>query len=135
MADNLLLYVAVYGDLSDALDDLVTLAQVHEDGFVGKIDAAVIDNENGQPHIVKRLDRPRLRVIPEQFGSGTLPRHELIDAAGELTSDQVGLIVVGEPTLENGFDKAVTKADRVIKRSLDATTDEVASELQESLKS
>jgi len=135
MADNLVLYTAVYSDLSDALDDLVALAQVHEDGFIGKIDAAVIDKENGEPHIAKRLDRPRLQVIPEEFGSGPLPRQELKDAARELASDQVCLIVVGEPTLENGFDKTVTKADKVIKHSLDATTDEVASELHEALES
>ena len=102
---------------------------------MGKYDAAVIDKENGKPHIVKRMDRPHIRVIPEVFGSGTLPRQELKDAANELTSDQAGLIVAGEPTLEKGFDKAVTNADKVIKRSLDATTDEVASELQEALSS
>jgi hypothetical protein len=27
------------------------------------------------------MDRPRIRVIPEAFGSGTLPRKELKDAA------------------------------------------------------
>ena len=43
--------------------------------------------------------------------------------------------MVGEPTLEKGFSKAVTKADKVVKRSLDASTDEIASELQEALKS
>ena len=135
MADNLALYTAVYDDVNDALDDLESLEQMHEDGIVGKYDAAVIDKENGKPHIVKRMDRPRIRVIPEQFGSGTLPRKELKDAASELTSDEAGLIVVGEPTLEKAFEKAVTNADKVIKRSLDATTDEVASELQEALAS
>ena len=135
MADNLVLYTAVYDDVNDALDDLESLEQMHEDAIVGKYDAAVIDKENGKPHIVKRMDRPRIRVIPEEFGSGTLPRKELKDAASELTSDEAGLIVVGEPTLDKAFEKAVTNADKVIKRSLDATTDEVASELQEALAS
>ena len=135
MADNLVVYTAVYSDVSDALDDLDALEQMHEDAMIGKYDAAVIAKENGKPHIVKRMDRPHIRVIPEVFGSGTLPRQELKDAANELTSDQAGLIVAGEPTLEKGFDKAVTNADKVIKRSLDATTDEVASELQEALSS
>ena len=135
MADKMVLYTAVYNNASDALDDLSALEQMHEDAFVGKYDAAVIDNENGKPRVVKRMDRPRIRIIPEEFGAGTLPRRELKDAAGELTSDQAALIVAGEPTLEKGFDKAVTNADKVIKRTLDATTDEVASELQEALKS
>jgi len=81
------------------------------------------------------MDRPRIRVIPEAFGSGSLPRKELEAAAKELTSGQAGLIVVGEPTLEKGFDSAVTRADKAVKRSLDATTDEIASELQEALSS
>jgi hypothetical protein len=64
-----------------------------------------------------------------------LSRKELKEAAAELSGSQAALIVAGEPTLEKGFDQAVTKADKVVKRSLDATTDEVASELQEAVKS
>jgi uncharacterized membrane protein len=134
MAENVL-YTAVYGRVQDALDDLEAIEQLHEDELIGKFDAAVIDKEDGKPHIAKRVDRPRVRVIPEVFGGGALPRKELHDAASELTSDQAGLIVVGEPTLEKGFDKAVTRADKIVKRSLDASTDELANELQEALKS
>jgi uncharacterized membrane protein len=134
MAENVL-YTAVYGKVQDALDDLEAIEQLHEDELIGKFDAAVIDKEDGKPHIAKRVDRPRVRVIPEVFGGGALPRKELHDAASELTSDQAGLIVVGEPTLEKGFDKAVTRADKIVKRSLDASTDELANELQEALKS
>ena len=53
--------------------------------LAGKFDAAVIDQEDGKPHIAKRLDRPRIREIAEAFGGGALPRKELQDAAGELT--------------------------------------------------
>src|SRR5271157_240328 len=97
---ELALYTAVYEDVAAALDDLDDLEQLHKDEIVGKYDAAVIDQENGKPHIVKRMDRPRIRVIPEALGGGTLPRKELKEAATELTSTQAGLIVVGEPTLE-----------------------------------
>jgi hypothetical protein len=68
--------------------------------MIGSYDAAVIDKENGKPHIVKRMDRPHTRVIPELFGGGTLPRKELHDAAEQLTANQAGLIAVGEPTIE-----------------------------------
>ncbi len=129
--DSMVLYTAVYDDVSDALADLDALEQLHDDEIVGKFDAAVIDEENGKARIVKRLDRPRIRAIPEAFGSGTLPRKELKDAAAELSGAEAALIVAGEPTLQKGFDKAVTKAAKVVKRSLDATTDEVASELQQ----
>ena len=134
MAENMVLYTAVYENVTAALDDLDALEQLHEDELIGKYDAAVIDKENGKPHIAKRVDRPRIRAIPEMFGGGTLPRKELKEAAQELTSEQAGLIVVGEPTLEKGFDKAITRTARIVKRSVDATTDELVSELQEALK-
>src|SRR5271169_4754317 len=44
------------------------------DEMIGQYDAAVIDKENAKPHVVKRMDRPHVRVIPEWFGGGTLPR-------------------------------------------------------------
>ncbi len=133
--DNMVLYTALYDSVDEALDDLDAIDQLHEDAIIGKFDAAVVDRENDKPHIVKRMDRPRVRIIPEALGSGTLSRKELKEAAAELSGSQAALIVAGEPTLAKGFDQAVTRADKVIKRSLDATTDEVASELQEAAKS
>lgn len=131
---NLLLYTAEYNDVTTALDDLHAIEQLHKDELIGSYDAAVIDKENGKPHIVKRMDRPRIRVIPEAFGGGQLPRKELKDAAQELTAKQAGLIVVGEPTIDKALEKAVTGAAKVVKHSVDATTDQIASELQEALK-
>ncbi len=137
MADKnpLLLYTAAYETVTAALADLDAIEQLHKDELIGKYDAAVIDKENGKPHIVKRMDRSRMRVIPEWFGGGALPRKELHDAAEELTANQAGLIAVGEPTIEKGLDKAFAGAAKVVKRSVDATTAEITSELQEALKS
>jgi len=134
MAD-MALYTAVYESVPPALADLDAIEELHKDEMIGKFDAAVIDQEEGKPHIVKRVDRPRMRVIPELFGGGALPRKELKEAAMELTSEEAGLIMIGEPTIEKGFDKAVKGAAKVVKRSLDATSDEIASELKEALKS
>jgi hypothetical protein len=131
---NMALYTAVYDGVSPALEDLGAIEELHKQSIIGKYDAAVIDQEEGKPHIVKRMDRPHIRVIPEMFGGGTLPRKELKEAAQELTSDQAGLVVVGEPTIEKGFDQAVTRANKVIKRTLDATSDEISDELKEALK-
>jgi hypothetical protein len=102
---------------------------------IGQYDAAVVDKEDGKPHVVKRMDRPHIRVIPEWFGGGSLPRKELHEAAEQLTATQAGLIAVGEPTIEKGLDKALAKAARVVKRTVEATADEITSELQEALKS
>jgi hypothetical protein len=61
---------------------------------IGQYDAAVIDKKDGKPHVVKRMDRPHIRVIPGWFGGGTLPRKELHEAAEQLTVNQAGLKTV-----------------------------------------
>jgi len=136
MADNksMVLYAASYESASAALTALGDIEQLHKDEMIGKYDAAVIDKENGKPHIVKRMDRPGIRVIPEWFGGGTLPRKELHEAAEALTANAAGLVVVGEPTIEKALDKALTGAAKVVKHEVNATTDEIAGELQEALK-
>ena len=131
----MMLYAASYDSVSAALADLGAIEQLHKDELIGSYDAAVIDNEDGKPRIVKRMDRPRIRVIPEVFGGGTLPRKELKDAAAELTANQAGLVAAGEPTIVKAVDNALTGAANVVKQTVDATTDEIASELQEALKS
>jgi uncharacterized membrane protein len=137
MPDNnqMLLYAAAYETVDAARADMDAVEQLHKDKLIGKFDAAVIDQQDGKPHIVKRMDRSRMRAIPEMFGGGTLPRKELKEAAEALTGNQAGLIVVGEPTIEKGLEQALTGAAKVVKRSVDATTDEISSELQEALKS
>ena len=131
---TLVVYAAAYDTVEAALADLDSIEQLHKDEMIGQYDAAVIDQENGKPHVVKRMDRPYVRVIPEWFGGGTLPRKELHEAAEQLTANQAGLIAVGEPTIEKGVDQALTKATKVVKRTVEATTDEITSELQEALK-
>ena len=127
-------YAAAYESVSAAMADLDAIERLHEDQVIGSFDAAVIDKENGKPHVAKRMDRPRIHIIPEWFGGGTLPRKELHEAAEELTTDQAGLLAVGEPTIEKALDKALTGAAKVVKRTVDATTDEITSELEEALK-
>jgi hypothetical protein len=132
--DRLVVYAAAYGSVTAATDDLQSIEQLHKDEVIGAYDAAVIDKENGKPHIVKRADRPRFRVIPEWFGGGTLPRKELHDVAETLTADQAGLIVVAEPTMEKALDNALNHAAKAAKYQVNATIDEISSELQEALK-
>jgi uncharacterized membrane protein len=139
MTDNdkkpMLVYAATYDSVSAAEKDLDAIEQLHKDKVIGEFDAAVIDKKDGKPHVAKRMDRPPIRVIPEWFGGGTLPRKELHEAAQELTGSEAGLVAVGEPTIEKALDKALTNADKVVKRTVSATTDEITSELQEALKS
>ena len=65
--------------------------------------------------------RERVRVIPEWFEGGALPRQELHEAAEQLTADQAGLPVVSSEPV-------------IVKHKVDATIDQITSELQESLK-
>jgi hypothetical protein len=134
-SNNTALYVAVYESVDSAKADMDDIEQLHEEDLVGKFDAAVVDNENGKPHIVKRMDRPRIRVIPEELGFGPLSRKELKEAAAELSGNEAALIMIGEPTLEKAFDKAVTRAAKTVKNTVDATTDELAAELKGAVKS
>jgi hypothetical protein len=127
------LYTAVYDDIDAALADLAAFEQLHKAKMIGKYDAAVVDRKDGEPHIVKRVDRPAVRVIPEWLGSGTLARRELHDAARALDAGEAALLVVGEATLAKGFERAVTRAAKTAKRELNATTDELAKDLTEAI--
>ena len=133
--DRLVVHVAAFSTVADAEQALATIEQLYKDGAAGTLDAAVIDKENGKPHVVKRMDLPRIRVIPEWFGGGALPRKEIREAAKQLTADQAGLLVVSsEPAVEKAVDKALSGAGQVAKHKVDATIDQITSELQEALK-
>ena len=67
MADNSVLYTAIYTDLEDAKFDLEALQQLHKDQMIGKFDAAIIDKEEGKPRIVKRVDHRSART-PRWWG-------------------------------------------------------------------
>ena len=126
-SDDAVLYTAVYQDVDAALADMSAFEKLRKADMVGHYDAAVIDKEDGKPHIVKRADSPAYRVIPEWLGGGTLSRDELHEAAGALDSDEAALIVVGEPTLEKGFTKAVTRATKTARQNLAADLEKALS--------
>ena len=132
---DLAYYVAVYDSVDSARADLDAIEQLHKDDLIGTFDAAIVDKENGKPHIVKRMARPMVRVIPDFFGDdfALLPYDELHGAAAELNASEAGLIVVGEPTLDKAFDKAVTHATKTLKHVVDATADELAKEMKEAV--
>ena len=133
-AENFVVYTAVYTDLEDAKFDLEALQQLHRDQMIGRFDAAIIDKEDGKPHIVKRVDHPYFRVIPEWFGSGTLPRKELHEAAEALDAGQAALVAIGEPTIAQGVERAIIRSSKTFKHDMDIATDELAKEMTDALK-
>ena len=128
------MYVAAFENVVQALQVLDAVERLGSDELRGWCDAAVIDKIDGKPRVVRRLDLPHVRVIPEELGSGTLPRKELKEAADHLTTIEAGLIAIGEPAIEEALDKAIFGAIRVHKLFVDATADEIAAELREVLK-
>jgi len=130
--EYVVIYAAAYPTVAAARAVLGTIEHLHAE-VAGPYDAAVIAKENGKPHVVKRMDQPRIRVIPEWFGGGTLTREELNEAAEELVAEEAGLVVIGEATIEPALDKVFT-GTKVVKREIAATVDQITSELQEAFK-
>jgi hypothetical protein len=120
MPDNTVAYVAIYNDLDSAMTDLDVLRELPDDDVIGNHDAAVIDQENGKPHIVKRVDRPHIHIVSELVGRGALPSGRHRDAVKALKPGEAALLVVGEPTFEKAFAKAVALSN---KESFDADAD------------
>jgi hypothetical protein len=131
--EYVVVYAAAYPTVAAAQAVLDTIEHLHRAEVAGTYDAAVVDKEDGKPHVVKRMDRPRSRIIPEWFGGGALTRKELNEAAEELIADEAGLIVVGEATIEPALDKVFT-GTKVVKREILATVDQITNELQEAFK-
>jgi hypothetical protein len=131
--EYVVVYAAAYPTVAAAREMLETIEHLHKE-VAGTYDAAVVDQENGKAHVVKRIDRPRVRIIPEWFGGGALTRKELDEAAEELRANEAGLIVVGEATIEPALDKAFTGSAKVVKREIVATIDQITSELQEAFR-
>jgi len=127
-------YMATFDNVVKALQVLDAVERLGGAELAGWCDAAVVDKIDGKTRIVRRVDLPRVRAIPEELGSGTLPRKELREAAEHLTALEAGLIAVGEPAVEAALDETIFGAIRVIKLFVDATPDELADELREALK-
>ena len=126
-------YAATYPTVEAARTVLDTIKHLHKE-VDGTYDAAVVDKQDGKAHVVGRIDRPHVQVIPEWFGRGALTRQELNEAAEELLAAEAGLIVVGEATIEPALDQAFTGTAKVFKREIEATIDQITSELQEAFK-
>lgn len=72
---------------------------------------------------VKTVDRPRVRAIPELLGSCPLPRGQVKEAAKRLPGHDAALIVLGEPTIDQGVERAMTRAVNVAAQGFDDSPD------------
>jgi len=129
--DYVVVYAVAYPTVAAAQAVLDSVGQ-HVVG--ADYDAAVVDKQNGKPHVVKRLDHPHTRIIPEWFGGGILTRKELDEAAQELLTDQAGLIVIGSAAIEPALDQVLAGTPKVVRREMEASIDQISGELQEAFK-
>jgi hypothetical protein len=130
--EYVVVYAARYPSVDAARAVLDTIGQ-HKHELTRAFDAAVVDKENGQPHVVRRLEHEHPHIIPERFSHSLLTRKELTDAAEELTADQAGLIVVGWATIEPVLDP-IFSGTKVVKEEIEATVEQITSELQAAFK-
>jgi hypothetical protein len=107
MFENLIIYGAVYDYVETALSALGAFEKLNERERVGLYDAAVIDVRDGRPHIVKRMERTTLELIPELVHRGRPPIGVLAEPLG---TGETALAVIGSTELEKAFKRVAQHA-------------------------
>ena len=144
------LYAAIYDDAADAEADYEAVFDLHAAGAIGTFDSAVIEkDEDGKVHVHK-TEKPTqhgawtgagvgalVGIIfpPAIIGSaivgagagglighlrGGVSRDDLKDLGDELEAGNAAVIVLGESKIEEQLEKAVTRANKLIEKQVDA---------------
>jgi uncharacterized membrane protein len=160
MADRpVFLYAAVYDEIADAEADYEAVFALHDAELIGTFDSAVIEKEEGKVHVHK-TEKPTQHgawtgiavgavagmlfppsIIGTAIAGGTaggvighlrkgMSRGDLKDLGEALDEGQAALIVIGESKIEEQLEKAITRANRMIEKELDAEADELRRELE-----
>jgi hypothetical protein len=120
--ENLIIYGAVYKDVHAALADLKSFEELNYRASATLYDAAVIElhdalpHSDALPHIVKRVTRPTLELIPELVARGRPPIGVLAEPLGP---GEAALVVVGRTEIEKTFKSAVLHSGMTSARPLD----------------
>lgn len=64
-----------------------------------------------------------------------MPRGDIKELGDMLDAGQAGIIVLGETTMEEGFDRMAKKAAKVMKKQVDVDAEEVKKQIDEAAKS
>ena len=149
------LYAAVYDDVADAEADYEAVFDLHAAGAIGTFDSAVIEkDEDGKVHVHK-TEKPTqhgawtgagvgalvgILFPPAVIGSaivgagagglvghlrGGVSRDDLKELGDELDAGSAAVIVLGESKIEEQLEKAVTRANKLIEKQIDADADEL----------
>ena len=158
------LYAAIYDDAADAEADYEAVFELHAAGAIGTFDSAVIEkDEDGKVHVHK-TEKPTqhgawtgagvgalvgIVFPPAIIGSaivgagagglvghlrGGVSRDDLKELGDELEAGNAAVIVLGESKIEEQLEKAVTRANKLIEKQVDADADELRREIDAAAK-
>ena len=158
------LYAAIYDDSADAEADYEAVFELHAAGAIGTFDSAVIEkDEDGKVHVHK-TEKPTqhgawtgagvgalvgLIFPPAIIGSaivgagagglighlrGGVSRDDLKELGDDLEAGNAAVIVLGESKIEEQLEKALTRANKVVEKQVDADADELKREIDAAAK-
>jgi uncharacterized membrane protein len=158
------LYAAVYDEIADAEADYEAVFDLHDAGAIGTFDSAVIRKEDDGKVRVTKTEKPTQHgawtraavgalvgiIFPPAVigsaivgaGAGGLTGHlskgisrgDLKDLGKELDAGSAAVIVLGESKIEEQLEKALTRANKLIEKELDADADELKREIDAAAK-
>jgi len=153
------LYAALYDDIADAEADYDTVFDLHAAGAIGTFDSAVIRKDDDGKVRVTKTEKPTQHgawtgagvgalvgiIFPPAIlgsaivgaGAGGLVGHlrkgisrgDLKELGDELERGTAAVIVLGESKIEEQLEKAVTRANKLIEKQIDADADELEREI------
>jgi uncharacterized membrane protein len=157
-------YAALYDDVAVAEADYEAVFDLHAAGAIGTFDSAVIRKEDDGKVRVTKTEKPTQHgawtgagvgalvglVFPPAIlgsaivgaGAGGLIGHfrrgisrgDLKDLGEELEAGDAAVIVIGESKIEEQLDKAITRANKLIEKQIDADADELEREIEAAAK-
>jgi uncharacterized membrane protein len=158
------LYAAIYDEIADAEADYEAVFDLHAMGAIGTFDSAVIRrDDDGKVHVTK-TEKPTqhgawtgagvgalVGIIfpPALLGSaivgasagglighlrGGVSRGDLKDLGDELEAGTAAVIVIGESRIQEQLQAAVTRANKLIEKEIDADADELEREIDAAAK-
>jgi uncharacterized membrane protein len=160
MADRpVFLFAAVYDNIPDAESDYDAVFDLHAAKAIGTFDAAVIEKEDDEVHVHKR-EKPTQHGAWTGIGVGALvgilfppsiigsaivggtaggvighlwkgmSRGDLKDLGEALDEGNAALIVMGESRIDEQIEKAVTHAQKVLQKQVDADAASLKKEIE-----
>ena len=158
------LYAAIYDEIADAEADYEAVFDLHAMGAIGTFDSAVVRrDDDGKVHVTK-TEKPTQHgawtgaavgalvgmIFPPAIlgsaivgaGAGGLAGHirggvsrgDLKDLGDELEAGTAAVIVIGESRIQEQLQAAVTRANKLIEKEIDADADELEREIDAAAK-